>query len=132
MKGETTVNSGDPFLFFSYQAIPEIFGMSGACGCGRSSQSEVSTLTPGHDGHVPLSAQIKEFDYAIGCNCTPSEYFAGVLFDYLMCTMQAGSKMIYLITYFAVGQDCNLLCNYTTFIMRLTVYCQGCLRAAVH
>ena len=50
-------------------------------------------------------------------NCTQSEYFAAVLFDYLI--LQAGSKMIYLITYLSVGQDSNLLCNYTTFICAL-------------
>jgi hypothetical protein len=33
--------------------------------------------------------------------------------------MQADSKMIYLITYFPVGQDCNLLRNYSTFICAL-------------
>ena len=33
--------------------------------------------------------------------------------------MQAVSKMIYLITYLFVGQDCNLLRNYTTFICAL-------------
>ena len=49
-------------------------------------------------------------------------------------TMQAGSKIIYLITYFSVGQDCNLLRNQTAFICALNgtrssraVLCQGCI-----
>jgi hypothetical protein len=36
-----------------------------------------------------------------------------------LCAKQAGSKIIYLITYFSVGQNCNLLHNYIPFICAL-------------